>query len=152
MVDQKNSETTKQSATGPSATSSPATSSPATSASTASSSAPGPATAKVPNSADQSQPTTPTDPTAQSSQSATSGRKVRSGYVISNMMQKTIVVEVISRVRHPLYHKIVRRTRRFHAHDELNSANVGDLVTIMETRPLSKTKRFRLLEIVEKAK
>jgi small subunit ribosomal protein S17 len=89
---------------------------------------------------------------APANQSERGDRKVRTGYVISNMMQKTIVVEVISRVRHPLYHKIVRRTRRFHAHDELNAANVGDLVTIMETRPLSKTKRFRLLEIVEQAK
>jgi small subunit ribosomal protein S17 len=103
-------------------------------------------------STEQSKSTSTNQSSAQSSPTERGARKVRSGYVISNMMQKTIVVEVISRVRHPMYHKIVRRTRRFHAHDELNTANVGDLVTIIETRPLSKTKHFRLLEIVEKAK
>ncbi|MDR2538202.1 MAG: 30S ribosomal protein S17 [Bifidobacteriaceae bacterium] len=79
-------------------------------------------------------------------------RKVRRGLVVSDKMNRTIVVEVIDRVRHPLYGKIVRRSKKFHADDQGNQAKVGDLVTIMETRPISKTKHFRLLEIIEKAK
>ena len=79
-------------------------------------------------------------------------RKVRRGYVVSDKMDKTIVVEVEDRVKHPLYGKIMRRTERVKAHDETNDAGVGDRVRIMETRPLSATKRWRLLEIVEKAK
>ncbi|QDB80248.1 30S ribosomal protein S17 [Georgenia sp. 311] len=79
-------------------------------------------------------------------------RKVRRGYVVSDKMDKTVVVEVEDRVKHPLYGKVIRRTSKVKAHDETNSAGVGDLVRIMETRPLSATKRWRLLEIVEKAK
>jgi small subunit ribosomal protein S17 len=79
-------------------------------------------------------------------------RKVRRGYVTSDKMDKTIVVEVEDRVKHPLYGKVIRRTSKVKAHDEANSAGVGDLVVISETRPLSATKRWRLVEIAEKAK
>ncbi len=79
-------------------------------------------------------------------------RKERVGVVSSNKMQKTIVVSVRRRVKHPIYGKFLIRTTKFHVHDEKNEANVGDIVRIMETRPLSKTKRWRLVEIVERAK
>lgn len=78
-------------------------------------------------------------------------RKVRVGKVVSDKMDKTIVVAVEENVKHKLYHKTVRRTKKFKAHDENNEAKVGDIVRIMETRPLSKEKRWRLVEIVEKA-
>jgi small subunit ribosomal protein S17 len=79
-------------------------------------------------------------------------RKSRRGYVVSDKMNKTIVVEVEDRVKHPLYGKVIRRTTKIKAHDEGNTAGIGDLVVIHETRPLSATKRWRLVEIVEKAK
>lgn len=79
-------------------------------------------------------------------------RKVRIGKVVSDKMQKTIVVAVEDKVRHPLYGKTVNRTKKYKAHDENNDAKIGDIVKIMETRPLSKDKRWRLVEIVEKAK
>ena len=79
-------------------------------------------------------------------------RKTRRGYVVSDKMNKTIVVEVEDRVKHPLYGKVIRRTTKIKAHDEGNTAGIGDLVVIHETRPLSATKRWRLVEIVEKAK
>ena len=79
-------------------------------------------------------------------------RKVRQGVVVSATNDKTIVVSVESRKPHPVYKKMMTSTKKFHAHDENNEAGVGDTVTIMETRPLSKQKRWRLLEIVEKAK
>ena len=79
-------------------------------------------------------------------------RKVRRGYVTSDKMDKTIVVEVEDRVKHRLYGKVLRQTSRLKAHDEANAAAVGDRVRIMETRPLSATKRWRLVEILEKAK
>jgi small subunit ribosomal protein S17 len=79
-------------------------------------------------------------------------RKVRRGYVTSDKMDKTIVVEVEDRVKHPLYGKVVRRSSKVKAHDETNQAGIGDLVVIAETRPLSASKRWRLVEIVEKAK
>jgi small subunit ribosomal protein S17 len=79
-------------------------------------------------------------------------RKTRTGVVSSNKMDKTITVAVERRVKHPIYGKFVKKTTRFHAHDEKNECTVGDIVKIMETRPLSKTKRWRLVEIVEKAK
>jgi small subunit ribosomal protein S17 len=79
-------------------------------------------------------------------------RKVRRGYVTSDKMEKTIVVEVEDRVKHPLYGKVIRRTSKVKAHDENNAAGVGDLVLINETRPLSSTKRWRLVEVLEKAK
>lgn len=79
-------------------------------------------------------------------------RKVKTGVVSSAKMDKTITIKVERRVKHPLYGKYVKKTKGFHAHDEKNEAGVGDVVRIMETRPISKTKRWRLLEIVEKAK
>ena len=79
-------------------------------------------------------------------------RKTRTGVVRSNKMDKTITVAVERRVKHPIYGKFVKKTTSFHAHDEKNECTVGDIVKIMETRPLSKTKRWRLVEIVEKAK
>ncbi len=79
-------------------------------------------------------------------------RKVRRGYVVSDKMDKTIVVEVEERVKHALYGKVVRRSKKVKAHDENSIAAVGDLVRIMETRPLSATKHWRLVEIIEKAK
>ncbi len=79
-------------------------------------------------------------------------RKVRRGYVTSDKMDKTIVVEVEDRVKHPLYGKVIRRTSKVKAHDEANTAGIGDLVVIAETRPLSASKRWRLVEIAEKAK
>ena len=79
-------------------------------------------------------------------------RKTRQGYVVSDKMEKTIVVEVEDRVKHPLYGKVIRRTSKVKVHDEANSAGVGDLVLIMETRPLSATKRWRVVEILERAK
>ena len=82
----------------------------------------------------------------------TSFRKTRVGKVVSDKMDKTIVVAVAERVQHPLYKKIVNRTYKLKAHDEKNEAGVGDTVRVMETRPLSKDKRWRLVEIVEKAK
>jgi small subunit ribosomal protein S17 len=79
-------------------------------------------------------------------------RKVRRGYVVSDKMDKTAVVAVEDRVKHPLYGKVLRRTSKVKAHDEANTAGVGDLVLIMETRPLSATKRWRVVEVLEKAK
>jgi len=79
-------------------------------------------------------------------------RKTRVGKVVSDKMDKTVVVAIQDNVRHPLYKKIIKRTVKFKAHDEQNSCGVGDTVMIMETRPLSKDKRWRVVEIVEKAK
>ena len=79
-------------------------------------------------------------------------RKVREGLVVSDKMDKTVVVEVEDRVKHPLYGKVIRRTTKVKAHDEANAAGTGDLVLISETRPLSATKRWRIVEILEKAK
>ena len=79
-------------------------------------------------------------------------RKTRTGMVVSDKMDKTVVVAVIDNVRHPLYKKIVKRTVKFQAHDEQNDCGIGDTVMIMETRPISKDKRWRVVEIIEKAK
>ena len=79
-------------------------------------------------------------------------RKVRVGKVVSTKMDKTIVVAIVDNVRHPKYGKIIKRTVKIHAHDEQNVCGLGDTVEVMETRPLSKTKRWRLVEIIEKAK
>lgn len=79
-------------------------------------------------------------------------RKVRVGVVVSDSRDKTVTVEVPEQVRHPRYDKIVRRSTKFHAHDEANDARVGDTVRIMETRPISKQKRWRVVEIVERAR
>ena len=98
---------------------------------------------------------TPAEPTATATATAATDRgyrKVRRGYVTSDKMDKTIVVEVEDRVKHPLYGKVIRTSSKIKAHDEQNTAGIGDLVVISETRPLSATKRWRLVEIVEKAK
>ena len=79
-------------------------------------------------------------------------RKTRTGKVVSNKMDKTIVVAVVDNVKHPIYGKIEKRTYKLKAHDENNECNIGDRVKVMETRPLSKDKRWRLVEIIEKAK
>ena len=79
-------------------------------------------------------------------------RKTRIGYVVSDKMQKTVVVELEDRMRHPLYGKIIRTTKKVKAHDENSTAGIGDRVALMETRPMSATKRWRLVEILEKAK
>jgi small subunit ribosomal protein S17 len=79
-------------------------------------------------------------------------RKTRIGIVSSNKMTKTITVSVERKIKHPIYGKFLKKTTSFHAHDEQNNAGIGDVVRIMETRPLSKTKRWRLVEIIEKAK
>ena len=83
---------------------------------------------------------------------ARNNRKTRTGKVVSNKMSKSIVVAIERKVAHPLYKKYFRRTTKFYAHDEKNEAGIGDVVKIMETRPLSKLKRWRLVEIVSKAK
>ena len=79
-------------------------------------------------------------------------RKTRVGMVVSDKMDKTVVVTIEDNVKHPIYGKIVKRTLKLHAQDDNNSCNVGDKVKLMETRPLSKTKRWRVVEIIEKAK
>jgi small subunit ribosomal protein S17 len=81
-----------------------------------------------------------------------SARKVRTGVVVSDAMEKTVVVRISSQLRHPLYGKTVRRSTKLKAHDEGQTAGVGDTVRIVETRPLSRTKRWRVVEIVEKAR
>ena len=82
----------------------------------------------------------------------TTSRKTRVGKVVSDKMDKTVVVIVEDRVAHPVYKKIIKRTYRLKAHDELNTCGVGDVVKVMETRPLSRDKRWRVVEIIEKAK
>jgi small subunit ribosomal protein S17 len=79
-------------------------------------------------------------------------RKTRTGKVVSDKMDKTIVVAVEDHVKHPLYKKIIKRTYKLKAHDEENTCNIGDIVKVMETRPLSKDKRWRLVEVIERAK
>ena len=79
-------------------------------------------------------------------------RKVREGVVVSNKMDKTVVIAVIDRVRHPRYAKTVQRTKRIYAHDETNDVNIGDRVRVQETRPLSKQKRWRVVEVLERAR
>jgi small subunit ribosomal protein S17 len=79
-------------------------------------------------------------------------RKTRTGKVVSTAMDKTIVVSIEDNVKHPKYGKVIKRSVKIHAHDEAQECNVGDKVTVMETRPLSKTKRWRLVNVIEKAK
>ncbi|MDQ2845054.1 MAG: 30S ribosomal protein S17 [Actinomycetota bacterium] len=93
-----------------------------------------------------------TDDTAVPSTAARGDRKIREGYVVSDKMEKTIVVELEDRVKHPRYAKVIRRTSKVKAHDEHAAAGVGDRVLLAETRPLSATKRWRLVEVLEKAK
>jgi small subunit ribosomal protein S17 len=97
------------------------------------------------------EPTT-VSPAAAEAPAKRSARKVREGLVVSNKMEKTAVVAVIERVRHAKYDKFVLRTKKLYAHDELNDANIGDRVRVMETRPLSKSKNWRLIEVLERAK
>jgi small subunit ribosomal protein S17 len=78
-------------------------------------------------------------------------RKLKSGKVVSNKMDKTIVVNIETTIRHPIYKRIIKQSKKFKVHDENNEAKIGDIVTIMETRPLSKDKRWRLVEITERA-
>ena len=92
------------------------------------------------------------NPVAEASAEARSARKVREGLVVSDKMDKTVVVSVEDRVKHALYGKVMRRSVRLKAHDESNACGVGDRVLLMETRPLSATKRWRVVEIIEKAK
>ena len=92
------------------------------------------------------------NPTAETSVQERSARKVREGLVVSDKMDKTVVVSVEDRVKHALYGKVLRRSTRLKAHDEANECGVGDRVLLMETRPLSATKRWRVVEILEKAK
>jgi small subunit ribosomal protein S17 len=90
--------------------------------------------------------------TTEAAQARPNPRKVREGIVSSASMNKTIVVTVVEKVRHERYSKTIQRTQRLHAHDEINDAKVGDRVRLQETRPLSKTKRWRLVEILERAR
>jgi small subunit ribosomal protein S17 len=83
---------------------------------------------------------------------ARNARKVREGILVSNKMNKTIVISIVERVRHPKYAKFVSRTKKLYAHDETNDAQIGDRVRVMETRPMSKQKRWRLVEVLERAK
>jgi small subunit ribosomal protein S17 len=108
--------------------------------------APKAAAAKDAGSKEKGSKHTPANPTVRGR------RKTRIGYVVSDKMQKTIVVELEDRMRHPLYGKIIRTTKKVKAHDENSTAGIGDRVALMETRPLSATKRWRLVEILEKAK
>ena len=94
--------------------------------------------------------TTTTSSTAEDA--VRNARKVREGVVVSNKMNKTIVISNVERVRHPRYSKFVARTKKLYAHDETNDAKIGDRVRVMETRPMSKQKRWRLIEVLERAK
>jgi small subunit ribosomal protein S17 len=96
--------------------------------------------------------TTPAGTAAVESAEGRGYRKTREGYVVSDKMNKTVVVIVEDRVKHPKYGKVMRRTKRYKAHDEQNACGVGDRVLLMETRPISATKRWRVAEILEKAK
>jgi small subunit ribosomal protein S17 len=96
--------------------------------------------------------TTPAEATAAENAEGRGYRKIREGYVVSDKMNKTVIVAVEDRVKHPKYGKILRRTKKYKAHDEQNACGVGDRVLLMETRPLSATKRWRVAEILEKAK
>ncbi|MCD8016393.1 MAG: 30S ribosomal protein S17 [Oscillospiraceae bacterium] len=86
------------------------------------------------------------------SETRTTSRKTRVGKIVSDKMDKTVVVTVADRVAHPVYKKIIKRTYRLKAHDEMNECGIGDTVRVMETRPLSRDKRWRVVEIIEKAK
>ncbi len=93
-----------------------------------------------------------TEQAEQAAKPARNYRKTREGLVVSDKMDKTVVVSVEDRVKHPLYGKVIRRTKKYKAHDENNECGIGDRVLLMETRPLSATKRWRVVRIVEKAK
>ena len=93
-----------------------------------------------------------TDSTVVVTDETRNARKVREGTVVSNKMNKTIVISIVDRVPHPRYSKFVARTKKFYVHDETNDAQIGDRVRVMETRPMSKQKRWRLIEVLERAK
>ncbi len=93
-----------------------------------------------------------TQPSTPATGTTRGDRKTRRGYVVSDKMTKTLVVEVEDRVKHPLYGKVIRRTEKVKVHDETGVAGVGDLISIAETRPLSATKRWRVVEVLERAK
>jgi len=93
-----------------------------------------------------------TETTSEAAHTERAARKVREGLVVSNKMDKTAVVAVVDRVRHAKYNKFVLRTKKLYAHDETNDVNVGDKVRVMETRPLSKNKRWRITDVLERAK
>ena len=95
---------------------------------------------------------TPTTAAAPAAEAKRAARKVREGVVVSNGMDKTAVVAVVERVRHPKYNKFVLQTKKLYAHDEANDVNVGDRVRVMEMRPVSKTKRWRVTDVLERAK
>jgi small subunit ribosomal protein S17 len=107
---------------------------------------------EVPDQPTPGAPNVPNVPEVAESTGERNNRKVREGLVVSDKMNKTIVVALEDRVKHPMYGKVIRRTSKVKAHDEANTAGVGDRVRLMETRPLSATKRWRLVEILEKAK
>jgi len=96
--------------------------------------------------------TEPTTDTTDAADAERAARKVREGVVTSNKMDKTVVVSVVDRVRHAKYNKFVLRTKKLHAHDETNDVNIGDRVRVMETRPVSKSKRWRVTDVLERAK
>ena len=96
--------------------------------------------------------TEPTTTSATTDEAVRNARKVREVIVVSNKMNKTIVISIVERVRHPRYSKFVQRTKKLYAHDEANDAQIGDRVRVMETRPMSKQKRWRLVEVLERAK
>lgn len=110
------------------------------------------ASEEAPASDDAPAPAAASAPAAEDDDDSRSPRKIREGRVVSNGMQKTAVVLVTDRVRHPRYNKTVQRSKRLHVHDETDDLNLGDIVRVMETRPLSKTKRWRLVEVVERAR
>jgi small subunit ribosomal protein S17 len=93
-----------------------------------------------------------TDSTVLVTDETRNARKVREGTVVSNKMNKTIVISIVDRVPHPRYSKFVARTKKLYVHDETNDAQIGDRVRVMETRPMSKQKRWRLIEVLERAK
>jgi small subunit ribosomal protein S17 len=106
----------------------------------------------TPTSKDAAVPMTSVTSTGSTDADARGFRKTREGLVVSDKMDKTVVVAVEDRVKHPLYGKVIRRTNKLKAHDEANEAGIGDRVLLMETRPLSATKRWRVVEILERAK
>ena len=109
-------------------------------------------TASAPDRSTDATPTGVASASEQADASLRARRKVREGVVVSNGMDKTAVVAVIERVRHPKYNKFVLQTKKLYAHDETNDVNVGDRVRVMETRPLSKNKRWRVTDVLERAK
>ena len=107
---------------------------------------------ETPEAPTNSTPATAPDTASPEIEPSRSARKVREGNVVSDKMDKTVVVAVIERIRHPKYGKFMMRTKKLYAHDEANDAHIGDKVRVMETRPMSKNKRWRVVEVLERAK